>query len=143
MLADGTGFGIVETRRGIFREDDRLVLNGTAFYEEIPEGTLVLTSGLGGVYPRGIPIGSIDEVDQTEGRWRRSYFLRPMVHPASVTHVLVQVGDGLEGEDLAWPTDSAMATDEAALLIRARADSLALLRRLLDERGDTVGPRRP
>jgi rod shape-determining protein MreC len=140
MLADGTGFGIVETRRGLFREDDRLVLNGTAYYEEIPEGTLVLTSGLG-VYPRGIPIGSIDEVDQYEGRWRKSYFLRPMVHPALVTHVLVQVGDGLEGVDLAWPADSAVATDEAVLLIRA--DSLALLRRLLEERGDTVGPRRP
>ena len=66
-----------------------------------------------------------------------------MVHPALVTHVLVQVGDRLEGVDLAWPADSAVATDEAALLIRARADSLALLRRLLEERGDTVGPRRP
>jgi rod shape-determining protein MreC len=140
MLADGTGFGVVETRRGIFREDDRLVLNGTAYYEEIPEGTLVITSGLGGVYPRGIPIGTVDEVDEAEGRWRKSYFLRPMVHPALVTHVLVQVGGSPEGEGVTWPTDSDIPNDAAALRHRARVDSLALLRRLLGERGDSVGP---
>ena len=104
MLADGTGFGIVETRRGIFREDDRLVLNGTAYFESIPTGTPVLTSGLGGVLPRGIPIGTIDEVEELEGRWRKSYWLRPMVHPASVTHVLVEVGEGPADLGGVWPS---------------------------------------
>lgn len=106
MLADGSGFGMVETRRGAFREDDRLVLNGAAYYEEVAPGTLVLTSGLGGVLPRGIPIGTIEGVADEEGRWRRSYWLRPMVQPAGVTHVLVAVS-GTGGDlSMLWPQDS-------------------------------------
>jgi len=106
MLADGSGFGMVETRRGAFREDDRLVLNGAAYYEEVAPGTLVLTSGLSGVLPRGIPIGTIEGVADEEGRWRRSYWLKPMVQPAGVTHVLVAVSG--TGGDLStlWPQDS-------------------------------------
>ena len=116
MLADGSGFGVVETLRGRYREDDRLVLNGTAFYEAAPEGMMVLTSGLGGVFPRGIPIGTIEGVADAEGRWRKSYWLRPMVHPAGVTHVVVETGPG--GRDLSgvWmeegptqPADTAVA----------------------------------
>ena len=72
MVADGTAYGIVENRRGTFREQDRLVLNGTAYYEDVENGTPVLTSGLGGVFPRGIPIGFIDGVSGVEGRWRKS-----------------------------------------------------------------------
>lgn len=105
MLADGSGFGIVVNRRGAFREEDRLVLSGAAFYEVVPEGMLVLTSGLGGVFPRGIPVGTVDGVADAEGRWRKSYWLRPLAHPASVIHVMVEVGEG--GEDLteAWAGD--------------------------------------
>jgi len=66
MLASGTGFGMVENQRGRFREDDRLLLSGAAFYEVVPEGMLVLTSGLGNVFPRGIPIGTIDGVAEAE-----------------------------------------------------------------------------
>ena len=82
MLADGTAFGMVETRRGDFREMDRMILNGTAYYESVPEGVAVLTSGLGGVFPRGIPIGTVDGVADVEGRWRKSYWLRPWCSPA-------------------------------------------------------------
>ena len=74
MLADGTAFGVAENRRGDFREEDQLVLSGAAFYEVVPEGMPVLTSGLGGVFPRGIPIGSVAGVADAEGRWRKSYW---------------------------------------------------------------------
>ena len=127
MLADGTGFGVVENERGTFREEDRLVLNGLAYYEVVPEGMPVLTSGLGGVFPRGIPIGRVDGVADAEGRWRKSYWLRPMVHPASVTHVLVAVG----GEQLdvtgAWPPDSVRTREETILQEYALADSVTAL----------------
>ena len=127
MLADGTAFGLVENRRGAFREEDQLVLNGTAFYEAVPEGMPVLTSGLGGVFPRGIPIGSVAGVADAEGRWRKSYWLRPMVHPASVTHVLVAVGEGIQDLSFVWPPDSVIARDAAILREYHRADSLAAL----------------
>ncbi len=125
MLADGTGFGIVENRRGDFREADRLVLNGTAYYESVPSGVAVLTSGLGGVFPRGIPIGRIAGIAEVEGRWRKSYWLLPMVEPASVTHVLVAVGETATDLASAWPADSILTRREAILHQRSLADSVA------------------
>lgn len=95
MTADGNVFGIVEPRRGTFREEDRLLLNGTPYYERLEPGTQILTSGLGGVYPRGIPIGVVEGLAEQEGRWRKAYWLRPSVETGSVTHVLVVLGDGI------------------------------------------------
>ena len=106
MLADGTMSGLVENVRGEFREEDRLMLNGTAYHETAPRGALVVTSGLGGVIPRGIPIGRIDATAEVQGGWRKSYWLRPMVDPGSVTHVLVEAGAA--GGDLTdlWTQDT-------------------------------------
>jgi rod shape-determining protein MreC len=107
MLADGTMFGLVENVRGSFREDDRLMLNGTAYHERAPEGTLVVTSGLAGLLPRGIRIGRIESTAEVQGSWRKSYWLRPLVDPAGITHVLVETQGGT-GEDLTelWAADS-------------------------------------
>lgn len=127
MLADGTGFGMVENRRGDFREEDRLVLNGTAYYESVPSGVAVLTSGLGGMFPRGIPIGKVAGVAEVEGRWRKSYWLRPMVEPASVTHVLVAVGEAATDLSPAWPADSALTRRESILRERSLADSVGAI----------------
>jgi rod shape-determining protein MreC len=106
MLADGSGYGLVENVRGDFREEDRLMLNGTAYHERAPEGALVLTSGLG-IFPRGIPVGTIEATAEVQGSWRKSYWLRPLANPAGVTHVLVETA-GSDGEDLSrlWAADS-------------------------------------
>jgi len=107
MVADGSSFGMVENRRGAFREEDRLVLTGGAYHEEVADGTLVVTSGLGGVFPRGIPIGRVDGVAEVQAQWRKSYWLEPMVEPASASHVLVQVGQtSLEDMTRAFLPDS-------------------------------------
>ena len=106
MLEDGTMFGIVDNRRGAFREADRLVLNGTAFNEQASAGTSVLTSGLAGVYPRGIPVGVIEQVEETQGEWGKSYRLRPMVEPGQVTHVLVATRSAGNDIGALWSADS-------------------------------------
>ena len=109
MLQDGTAYGMVDNRRGAFREEDGLILNGVAYYESVAVGTRVLTSGLGGTLQRGIPIGQIDGVEDVQGRWSKSYRLRPMVEPGSVTHVIVLTESA--SADLAgiWPPDSLVA----------------------------------
>lgn len=107
MLQDGSAYGMVENVRREFREEDRLRLNGTAYHENLPKGALVLTNGLG-VLPRGIPIGRIDDTAEAEGSWRKSYWLRPSVQPASATHVLVAVTDVPDVSEL-WPADSSAA----------------------------------
>lgn len=95
MTADESVFGIVQPVRGLFREMDRLLLDGTPFHENLEAGTLITTSGLGGIYPRGIPIGVVESVAATESGWRKSYWLRPVVATGSVTHALVILGDGI------------------------------------------------
>lgn len=104
MTVDGAVYGIVEPRRGRFREEDRLLLNGTAFTERVEPGTLIVTSGLGGVYPRGIAVGTVLEEAEAEAGWRRSYWLVPSVTPASVTHAQVMVGRG-EVLDSLWMSE--------------------------------------
>ncbi|MGD2045013.1 MAG: rod shape-determining protein MreC [Gemmatimonadota bacterium] len=105
MLQDGSAYGMVENVRGEFREEDRLILNGTAYHETLRKGAMVLTSGLGAI-PRGIPIGHIDETAEVQGSWRKSYWLRPSAEPGSVTHVLVAVTSAPEDVGDFWPADS-------------------------------------
>lgn len=113
MLADGRAFGIVENVRGIFREQDQLMLNGTAYNEAVSEGMLVTTSGLGGVFPRGIPIGRIEGIAEEQGSWRKSYWLQPNFEPGAATHVLVAVGNSPDDVAEMW-TDPSEAESEDA-----------------------------
>lgn len=124
MLEDGTAFGIVENVRGDFREQDRLRLNGIPYHQTVTEGARVLTSGLGAVYPRGIPIGTVEELAETQGEWLRSYWVRPAVDPASVTHVLVQSAGGADDLLDLWIADSLTAqdADSAGAAAPARSD---------------------
>jgi rod shape-determining protein MreC len=102
MIADGSAFGLVENRRGRFREEDRLVLNGIPFNQDVEAGVVVVTSGLGGIFPRGIPIGRIEALADSQGEWRKSYWLDAMVDPGSATHVLVVTGVTDDVRDV-WP----------------------------------------
>jgi rod shape-determining protein MreC len=114
MVTDGSAFGLIENRPGRFREEDRLVLNGIPFNSKIDPEAVVVTSGLGGVFPRGIPVGRIDGLADSQGEWRKSYWLDPMVFPASATHVLVITGEASEAAPGAWPVgpaDSTRASD--------------------------------
>lgn len=66
-----------------------LEFRGVAYRDSVPPGTLVLTSGLGGVYPRGIPIGRVQGVRREELGWERVYEVLPLVNPGTVSHVLI------------------------------------------------------
>jgi rod shape-determining protein MreC len=101
MTADGQTYGIVEPRRGRYREEDQLALVGTPFHVDVRPGTRVLTSGRGGVYPRGILLGTVVGIEDADTGWRKSYLIRPAVRPEAVTHVLVGVVTAGEMDDLA------------------------------------------
>lgn len=116
MTADGLAFGIVQPRRGRFREEDRLALTGAPFHSEIPAGTRVVTSGRGGVFPRGILLGSVVEVEEAETGWRKSYVLRPAVRPEGATHVLVGRRPGTDADlSRLWNVASDGTSADAAL----------------------------
>jgi rod shape-determining protein MreC len=93
MTADGAVFGIAAPYGGGDRGGPLLELRGVPYREELIPGTRVYTSGLatgeGGIYPRGIPIGTILSVREELAGWARTYLVLPAVHPASISHVIV------------------------------------------------------
>ena len=92
MTMDGEIYGFVRVERGLFREGHRLLLDGIPFHNSLEPGMAIVTSGLGGVFPRGITVGTVDQLAAETAGWLRSYWLRPAVFPGSATHVLVAVG---------------------------------------------------
>lgn len=90
MTPDGAVFGLVQPRGGS-PDLMTMLLVGVPYRDTIPAGTPLLTSGFGGVYPRGIPIGTVmGMLDEQEGL-ARSYVVRAAVHPGSASHVMVLV----------------------------------------------------
>jgi rod shape-determining protein MreC len=101
MTTEGDIYGIVQPRT--VDGESLLVLTGTPRHVELPEGTLIVTSGHGGVFPPGIPIGRVVGPEGSEEDWQRNYLIRPLVSPSEMTYVLV-LGDpqrSLNGQDLA------------------------------------------
>ena len=91
MTADARAHGLVEAVRGGFREQDRLVVRGTAYLSDLSPGDELVTSGRGGTFPRGIRIGWIAGPAEASAGWSRSYYVEPAVYPGAVTHALVYV----------------------------------------------------
>jgi len=88
-MVEGTQiYGIVSARRGE-RAGEIMELRGVAFRDQLAPGTRVVTSGLGGVFPRGVPIGTVYGILNEAAGWERTYLLRPSVHPAEASHVLI------------------------------------------------------
>lgn len=109
MSADGSVYGLIEPRRGSFREEDLLAMTGTPFHSDIRPGTRLVTTGRGTIYARGIPLGVVVGVEEVDTGWRKSYLVRPAVRPEAAMHVLVGVRKDLGGEgDLTplWPVGS-------------------------------------
>nr|MBA3659722.1 rod shape-determining protein MreC [Gemmatimonadales bacterium] len=92
----GNAFGLVGPSRG---GDGALEFRGVPYRDSVPAGTLVLSSGLGGVYPKGVPIGTVLGVAREQEGWERVYQLRPAANPGSATHVLVLTA--AQGQELA------------------------------------------
>jgi rod shape-determining protein MreC len=122
----GNALGVVAPSAEERNEDGALELRGVPYRDSIPLGTLVLSSGLGGVFPKGIPVGIVTGTLREEAGWERVYRLRPAANPGSAAHVLILVGTRTPDLASAFPSDSqveAMRLDSIARV--ERADSLA------------------
>jgi rod shape-determining protein MreC len=130
MTLDGQIYGIVEPREGPGGEP-MLALTGTPRHVQLQANTLIVTSGHGGVFPRGIPIGTVTGVEGRETSWQRNYLVRPLVSPSEMTYVLVLGApqEALAGVDLAraWGIQEQEPTpmDTTAATAAARAAAAA------------------
>ena len=149
----GNASGLVAPSPSGTGGEGALEFRGVPYRDSVPVGTLVLSSGLGGVYPKGIPVGTVTGVIREQAGWERVYRLLPAANPGSAAHVLVLVATSEADLAPAFPSDSALlaarldsiarvrradSLAEAARMARAaRAESLAVIRR------DTAARARP
>lgn len=92
MAVDGSVYGIVAPHGSEGPGIWLLELEGVPYRSLVPDSTLIVSSGLGGVIPRGIPLGTVMGQAGDSEHWERTYLVRPAVHPASVTHVMILTG---------------------------------------------------
>ena len=86
---DGTVLGIVAPALNTEASQTFLEFRGVAYRDTVATGSLVMTSGLGGVYPKGLPIGRVVGLSREELGWERVYRLAPLANPGHVAHVLI------------------------------------------------------
>lgn len=82
-------FGVIAPALQVTGSEQLLQLRGVAIRDSVQEGTLVVTSGLGGVYPQGIPIGTVFGQATEETGWERIYLVRPAAFPEEASQVLI------------------------------------------------------
>lgn len=151
MSGDGTAFGIVypHLQQGLGGGGDYLLeLRDLPFRTTLTPGTMIYTSGLGGTFPRGIPIGIVLHELKTVEDWTRTYLLQPSVNPAKVSAVMVLTPQrGSQRLDNVWQmvprVDSATRGVVAAgdsVLRHAEADSARRAAAERPARADTAHP---
>lgn len=131
MSPDGTAFGIAQAHLTGATGGYFLELRGVPFRATLKPGALIVSSGWGGVWPRGIPVGTVLQEIKTSESWARTYLLRPAVNPADIYSVMIlrreRSSRGLEG---VW--ESVAQADSAAQRIVVAGDSAVKLAALAE-----------
>jgi rod shape-determining protein MreC len=124
MSEDGAAFGIIQGHLASATSAYLMELHGIPFRTSLKPGALIVSSGLGGVWPRGIPIGHVlQEIKTTEG-WARTYLVKPAVSPADVGAVMILKPERVtKGFENVWA--SVVGADQAAARIVSTGDSAA------------------
>jgi len=124
VSADGRIFGIIYPHQAPTRSESYLLeLRGVTSRDTVRAGTALYTAGLGGSFPRGILIGTVQGELNTREIWTKTYLVRPAVNPSQVTSVLVLSPQRVtEGTGNVWV--SKLDLDSAARRIAAAGDSV-------------------
>ncbi|MFQ5530395.1 MAG: rod shape-determining protein MreC [Gemmatimonadota bacterium] len=87
VIVDGTATGIV--RPFVTSDGEQMMLmEGVPFQTAVPVGAAVVTSGVGGVYPRGLPVGRVLAEHEEQLGWTHSFLVEPRVRPGQESVVL-------------------------------------------------------
>lgn len=124
MSVDQRAFGIVQPHLGTGVDRWLLEMRGVPFRSPLDSGTLIVSSGLGATYPRGIPLGTVIGEVVTPEKWARTYLLKPAVLTEATGPVVVLLPARAQlGVNGVWT--SVAAADSAARAAAAAGDSLA------------------
>jgi rod shape-determining protein MreC len=123
MAADGSAFGIVTAHRAEGASKYFLELHSVPLRSPLKAGTVVVSSGLGGVYPRGIPIGVVVSELKTAEGFAKSYLVRPMVSLPDISSVFVLTPERVRaGVENVWASGANVDSVRKALV--AAGDSM-------------------
>lgn len=87
VTADGSTTGIV--RPFVTTDGEQLMLmEGVPFQTVVSAGTELVTSGVGGIYPRGLSVGRVLAEHEEQLGWTHSFLVRPSVRPGQESVVL-------------------------------------------------------
>jgi len=124
MSPDGSAFGIAQAHLRGTTNGYLIELRGVPFRAALKPGALIVSSGWGGVWPRGIPVGTVLQEIKTSESWARTYLLRPAVSPADIYSVMILRRDRVaKGMDGVW--ESVAEAEAAAQRIVVAGDSAA------------------
>ncbi|MGI8496149.1 MAG: rod shape-determining protein MreC [Gemmatimonadaceae bacterium] len=114
MAADGSALGIVRAHSGAERERYLLEMNGVPVRSTLKPGMLVVSSGFGGTFPRGIPVGTVLSEVKTSELWARTYLLRPSVMPGDMANVMILLPPrSVAGVEGVWARGGGQSLDSA------------------------------
>jgi rod shape-determining protein MreC len=68
---------------------DRCALKYVSFYVDVQEGDLLVTSGLDGIYPKGLPVARVTKVRKPESSSFQTVYADPVVRISRLEEVLV------------------------------------------------------
>lgn len=109
--------------------DGTLHLNLIRTDQQVSTGDSVVTSGLGGVYPKGLPVGTVSNVTKSSGSLYYDITVEPLASVGSLEEVLVVTS--LSGDQQATADDAAAAnaqdrtTSTSAATAAATTDAAA------------------
>lgn len=100
-------FGLIE---GYDDERKELILKRIDSNIEIKKGQKIMSSGLGGIFPKGLPIGEITEVTTDDFGLTKMAYIKPAAEFALLDHVMIAkrsmvTVDGTDGENSATDED--------------------------------------
>lgn len=90
---------------GIIADYDKETKQLIMTWEEIPnglkveKGQLVTTSGMGGVFPKGLAIGMVEKVEPDENGLQKKVFINPAADFYDIEHVMVVDREALSPEE--------------------------------------------
>jgi cell shape-determining protein MreC len=85
---DGSATGILRAYSAEGGET-MMLLDGIPFQTNLAAGTLLETSGEGGVHPPGVPVGRVIREEDSRSGWSHSYLVAPLVRPGQARIGLV------------------------------------------------------
>ncbi|ASV68835.1 rod shape-determining protein MreC [Cytobacillus sp. FSL W7-1323] len=79
-------FGLIE---GYDEKTKRLLMTKIPYDAKVEKGQMVVTSGYGGVFPKGLPIGKVVEVTPAEYGLTQTAYIEPNADLYDIQHVMV------------------------------------------------------